>query len=160
FALHDRPATHAGRLLRTPFISGGESEKDRRAMADFRLREEQRDRWDWFELERWAGVTGCEQLALAARRIGELIRGKTSATGASAWTERFHAWLRAVGWPGERALSSVEHQTVLKFHATLAEFGTLDAVTPPLSLSAALSRLQELLRDTPFEPETRATSIT
>lgn len=159
-ALQDRPATHAGRLLRSPFIAGGESEKDRRAMADFRLREEQRDRWDWFELERWAGVTGCEQLALAARRIGELIRGKTSATGASAWTERFHAWLRAVGWPGERTLSSVEHQTVLKFHATLAEFGTLDAVTPPLSLSAALSRLQELLRDTPFEPETRATSIT
>ena len=56
FALHDRPATHAGRLLRTPFIAGGESEKDPRAMADFRLREDQRDRWDWFELERWAGV--------------------------------------------------------------------------------------------------------
>jgi ATP-dependent helicase/nuclease subunit B len=159
-AMHERPAAHAGRLLRSPFIAGGESEKDRRAMADFRLREEQRDRWDWFELERWAAVTGCEQLALAARRIGELIRGKTSPTGASAWTERFHAWLRAVGWPGERTLSSVEHQTVLKFHAVLAEFGTLDAVTPPLSLSAALSRLQELLRDTPFEPETQATSIT
>jgi probable DNA repair protein len=160
FALHDRPATHAGRLLRTPFIAGGESEKDPRAMADFRLREDQRDRWDWFELERWAGATGCEQLALAARRIGELIRGKTSSTGASAWAERFHSWLRAVGWPGERPLSSVEHQTVLKFHAALAEFGTLDAVTPPLSASAALSRLQELLRDTPFEPETQATSIT
>jgi ATP-dependent helicase/nuclease subunit B len=160
FALHDRPATHAGRLLRSPFIAGGESERDRRAMADFRLREEQRDRWDWFELERWAGVTGCEHLALAARRIGELIRGNTSATGASTWAERFHAWLRAAGWPGERSLSSVEHQTVAKFHAALAEFGTLDAVTPALSASAALSRLQELLRETPFEPESHATSIT
>ncbi|MBM0105562.1 PD-(D/E)XK nuclease family protein [Steroidobacter sp. S1-65] len=160
FALHDRPATHAGRLLRTPFIAGGESEKDRRAMADFRLREEQRDRWDWFELERWASATGCDQLALAARRISEQLRGQTSATGASVWAERFHAWLRAIGWPGERSLSSVEHQTVLKFHAALSEFGTLDAVTPPLSASAALSRLQELLRETPFEPETQATSIT
>lgn len=160
FALHDRPATHAGRLLRTAFIAGGDSEKDRRAMADFRLREEQRDRWDWFELERWASATGCEQLALAARRIGEELRGKTTSTVASVWAERFHAWLRAVGWPGERSLSSVEHQTVLKFHAALSEFGTLDAVTPPLSASAALSRLQELLRDTPFEPETQATSIT
>lgn len=160
FALHDRPATHAGRLLRSPFIAGGEAEKDRRAMADFRLREDQRDRWDWFELERWAAATGCEQLALAARHIGELIRDNTSSTGASAWAERFHAWLRAVSWPGERSLSSVEHQTVLKFHAALAEFGTLDAVTPPLSAAAALSRLQELLRDTPFEPETQATSIT
>jgi probable DNA repair protein len=160
FALPDRPATHAGRILRSAFVAGAETESDRRAMADFRLRDEQRDRWDWFELERWAGVTNCEQLALAARRLGELIRGKTNAVGASAWAERFHAWLRAAGWPGERTLSSVEHQTVLKFHSALAEFGTLDAVTAPLSASAALSRLQELLRDTPFEPETQATSIT
>lgn len=160
FALHDRSATHAGRLLRSMFIAGGEIESDRRAMADFRLRDEQRDRWDWFELERWASVTGCEQLTLAARRVGDLIRGNTNAVGASAWAERFHAWLRAAGWPGERSLSSVEHQTVMKFHSALAEFGTLEAVTAPLSASAALSRLQELLRDTPFEPETQATSIT
>lgn len=160
FALHDRPATHCGRLLRSPFIAGGESEADRRAMADFRLRDEQRDRWDWFELERWAGITRCEQLTLTARRVAELIRGNTSAAGASLWAERFHAWLRAAGWPGERSLSSVEHQTVMKFHSTLAEFGTLDAVTAPLSVSAALARLQELLRETPFEAETQATSIT
>lgn len=160
FALHDRPATHAGRLLRSPFIARGDSESDRRAMADFRLRDEQRDRWDWFELERWAAVTGCEQLTLAARRVVEQIRGNTASAGASTWAERFHAWLRAAGWPGERSLSSVEHQTVLKFHSTLAEFGALEAVTAPLSASAALSRLQELLRETPFEAETQATSIT
>lgn len=160
FALHDRPATHAGRLLRSPFIAGGDSEADRRAMADFRLRDEQRDRWDWFELERWAAVTNCEQLTLIARHVGEQIRGNTGSAGASTWAERFHAWLKAAGWPGERTLSSVEHQTVMKFHSTLAEFGTLDAVTAPLSASAALSRLQELLRETPFEAETQATSIT
>lgn len=160
FALHDRPATHAGRLLRSPFIAGGDSERDRRAMADHRLRDEQRDRWDWFELERWAAVTGCEQLSLAARSVAEQIRGNTGAAGASTWAERFHAWLRAAGWPGERSLSSVEHQTVLKFHSALAEYGTLEAVTAPLSASAALARLQELLRETPFEAETQATSIT
>jgi ATP-dependent helicase/nuclease subunit B len=160
FALHDRPATHAGRLLRSPFIAGGDSERDRRAMADFRLRDDQRDRWDWFELERWAAVTKCEQLTLAARRVAEQIRSNTGTASASTWAERFHAWLRAAGWPGERSLSSVEHQTVMKFHSTLAEFGALDAVTAPLSASAALSRLQELLRETPFEAETQATSIT
>jgi len=160
FALHDRSATQVGRLLRSPFIAGADSEADRRAMADFRLRDEQRDRWDWFELERWAAVTGCEQLTLAARQVAEQIRGNTGSAGASVWAERFHAWLRAAGWPGERSLSSTEHQTVMKFHSTLAEFGTLDAVTPLLSASAALARLQELLRDTPFEAETQATSIT
>jgi ATP-dependent helicase/nuclease subunit B len=160
FTLHERPATHAGRLLRSPFIAGGDSERDPRALADFRLRDEQRDRWDWFEMERWAAVTGCEQLTLTARQVAEQIRGNTAAAGASIWAERFHSWLRTAGWPGERSLSSIEHQTVMKFQSALAEFGTLDAVIAPMSASAALSRLQELLRETPFEAETQATSIT
>ena len=110
FALHDRPATHAGRLLRSAFIAGSETEGDRRAMADFRLRDEQRDRWDWFELERWAGVTGCEQLTLAARRLGELIRGLTAAeimTASSAdYIGHCHEMLTPVGSPRARPMYS------------------------------------------------------
>ena len=49
--------------------SAGEAERSQRALADRRLRDEQRDRWDWFELERWAALTGCEQLQLAARDV-------------------------------------------------------------------------------------------
>jgi ATP-dependent helicase/nuclease subunit B len=159
-AIADASSTHAGRLLRSPFIAGGDSERDRRALADFRLRDDQRDRWDWHELERWAGMTGCEQLQLAARAVGGSIRADSSHAKPSRWAERFHSWLREAGWPGERARSSVEHQTVLKFQAALAEFGTLDAVAPNLSLTAAIARLHELLRDTPFEPETQPTAIT
>lgn len=159
-AMPDGSSTHAGRLLRSPFIAGAESERDRRALADLRLRDEQRDRWDWLELERWAGVTGCERLQLAARAIGGLIREDTAHAKPSRWAERFHAWLRASGWPGERTRNSVEHQTVLKFQAALAELGTLDAVTSSLPLPAAIARLQELLRDTPFEPETQPSAIT
>jgi ATP-dependent helicase/nuclease subunit B len=159
-AIPDASSTHAGRLLRSPFLVAAESERDRRAMADFKLRDDQRDRWDWLELERWAGTTGCEQLHLAARAVGGLIRADATPAKPSRWAERFHSWLRAAGWPGERARSSVEHQTVLKFQATLAEFGTLDAVAPNLSLTAAIARLQDLLRDTAFEPETQPTAIT
>jgi ATP-dependent helicase/nuclease subunit B len=159
-AVPECSAAQAGRLLRSPFLDGGDGEADRRARADFKLREDQRDQWDWFELERWAGATGCDRLQLAARAITQQIRAETQRATASRWAERFHSWLRAAGWPGERTLNSVEHQTVLKFGAALAELGTLDGVLPALPLTSALARLQELLRETPFEPETQPAAVT
>ena len=149
----------AGRLLRSPFIAGGQSERALRALADLRLREEQRDRWNWFELERWAALTGCDRLLQVARDLNGLLRGLGSAS-ASEWTERFHGLWLAVGWPGDRTLTSAEHQTLEKFHGVLAEFGALDAVTGRMSLQQALACLRDLLNDTQFEPETASAAVT
>ena len=149
----------AGRLLRSPFIAGGQSERALRALADLRLREEQRDRWNWFELERWAALTGCDRLLQVARDFNNLLRGLGSAF-ASEWTERFHALWLAVGWPGDRTLTSAEHQTLEKFHGVLAELGALDAVTGRMTLQQALACLRDLLNDTQFEPETTSAAVT
>ena len=153
-------STHAGRVLRSPFIAGGDSERARRALADVRLREEQRDRWNWFELERWAGVTNCAQLEAAARSVAAIVRESPRSAPASEWVEGLQALLLASGWPGERTLNSVEHQTLQKFQGVLAELGTLDAVTSRMSLLQALGRLRDLLNDTPFEPQTIAAAVT
>lgn len=153
-------STVAGRILRSPFLAGGETERDARARADFRLRDEQRDQWDWFELERWAGATGCRQLQTAARAVNTLVRTGLTQASPSSWAERFHRVLRAAGWPGERSLSSVEHQTLVKFQSALAEFGALDAVLRPLTLGSAIARLKELLQETAFEPEAEAAPVT
>jgi probable DNA repair protein len=153
-------STVAGRILRSPFLAGGETERDARALADFRLRDEQRDQWDWFELERWAGITGCRQLQVAARAMSAILRAGMPKAAPSVWAERFHRALRAIGWPGERSLSSVEHQTLVKFQAALAEFGALDAVLGPVTLSNAIARLKELLQETAFEPEAEAAAVT
>lgn len=160
--LASRPAAadHVGRLLRSPFIAGGGIERGKRAIADFDLRVEQRDRWDWFELERWAGRKGCEQLQLGARELTKLLRAELGPVMASQWVERFYTMLLAVGWPGDRTPGSVEHQTLEKFHAALAEFGTLDAVAGRMSLKQALRRLQDLLRETPFEPQAATAAVT
>ncbi len=158
-AARECTSTDAGRLLRSPFIAGGQSEQACRALADRRLRDEQRDRWNWFELERWATLTGCDRLQQAARDLNGIARGLSNAS-ASEWTERFHAMWLAVGWPGDRTLSSVEHQTLEKFHGVLAEFGALDAVTGRMSLQQALACLRDLLNDTPFEPETASAAVT
>jgi ATP-dependent helicase/nuclease subunit B len=158
-AARECDSTDAGRVLRSAFIAGGHTERARRALADRRLREEQRDRWNWFELERWAGVTGCEQLQLVARELNCIVRSLSS-TSASEWAERFHRMWVAVGWPGDRTLSSGEHQTLDKFQSVLAEFGALDAVTGRMSMQQALGCLRDLLNDTPFEPETASAAVT
>jgi ATP-dependent helicase/nuclease subunit B len=152
-------STLAGRLLRSPYIVGGESERSRRALADLRLREEQRDRWNWFELERWAAVTQCEQLSLAARELTVMLRSGFGSAAPSEWAERYQAMLLRIGWPGDRKLTSEEHQTLAKFQDTLAEFGSLEAIAPRLNARQALHRFQELLRDTPFEPETTNAAV-
>lgn len=159
-ALGDVSSTQAGRILRSPFLRGGESERAARAHADFRLREDQRDRWDWFKLERWAAQTHCDQLHLAARDLNVLLRESTSTATPSEWAERFHKLWLTLGWPGERTLSSIEFQTLEKFQEVLADFGALDLVMGRIGLRRALSRLQDLVNDTPFEPETTAAAIT
>jgi probable DNA repair protein len=153
-------STLVGRILRSPFVAGGDAERGKRALADLELRELQRDRWDWFELERWAGMTGCERLLLAGRELTTLLRGITGSATASQWVERFHSMLQRIGWPGDRTPGSVEHQTLEKFHAALAEFGTFDAVAGRMTMAQALRRLQDLLHDTPFEPETATAAVT
>jgi ATP-dependent helicase/nuclease subunit B len=153
-------STLAGRILRSPFIAGGESERGQRALADLRLREEQRDSWDWMELERWADITGCEQLRDTTRRLNQLLRDMSSTATASAWAERFHSVWRCLGWPGERTLNSDEHQTLQKVSSGLADFGALDTIAGRMNLRQALGQLRDLLADTPFEPETRASGIT
>lgn len=155
-------ATHneAGRLLRSPFVAGGVSERSARALADFRLRKEQRERWDWFELERWASMTGCDLLQRSARRVNEMLRTFSGSALASEWAERFQALWLASGWPGERTLNSLEHQTLEKVRSALAEFGTLDTVAGRMTLPHALSRLRDVCAETPFEPESVSAAVT
>lgn len=149
-----------GRLLRSPFLRGARSECDLRARADARLREEQRERWDAIELERWAAVTGCTLLESALRNVTRLARELPRRAAPSVWSERFHALLRAIGWPGERTLSSIEQQTLSKFQECLAELGSLDAVAGPMSFGQALRELGRLAIDTPFEAETPSAAVT
>ncbi|HVF16554.1 MAG TPA: hypothetical protein VNA21_06565, partial [Steroidobacteraceae bacterium] len=158
-ALGQGDSALAGRLLRSPFIAGAEVERSRRALADLRLRDEQRDRWDWSSFERWAAVTQCERLSLIARELAPMLRTGLGAGSPSEWAERFQTILLRIGWPGDRTLTSVEHQTLAKFQDTLAEFGSLDAVAPRVRARQALHRFQELLRDTQFEPETASASV-
>lgn len=150
---HEASRVALGRVLRSPFLIGGVSERDARALADLRLREEARDEWRWSEIEHWGGATQAPALLNTARAIAAVVRAEHSSASPSRWVERFQTILKAAGWPGERTLNSDEQQTLLKFQAALAEFGGLDVVVVRMSMSDALTHLRSILRDTSFEPE-------
>ena len=149
-----------GRLLRSPFIVAGDSERHVRALADIRLREEQRSHWDWMTLERFAGIAGCPQLQLAARQVATLLRADAGKATPSTWSERWVRVLHTCGWPGERTPSSIEHQTTAKFQEALGQFGTLDSILGPISRVTALRRLRELTQDTAFEAQSGPAAVT
>lgn len=156
----DADSLLVGRLLRSPFLGAADVEQHVRALADVRLREEQRNQWDWMALERWASLTDCPQLQLAARAVATLVRAEGGVAKASAWSERWGRVLRASGWPGERTPSSIEFQTIAKLHEVLAQFGTLDAILGPISRTTALRRLRELTRETAFEAQSGPAAVT
>jgi ATP-dependent helicase/nuclease subunit B len=105
-------------------------------------------------------MTGCEQLQRSARKVNEVLRTFVGTALASVWVERFQTLWLSSGWPGERTLNSLEHQTLEKVRSVLAEFGTLDAVAGRMSLPRALAHLRDLLFETPFEPESVSGAVT
>ncbi len=75
------------------------------------------------------------------------------------WAILFSDWLADFGWPGERKLDSVEHQTVSKWQEILGEFSRLDMANRQYDFSAALRQLQQIIAETTFQPETPETPI-
>jgi exodeoxyribonuclease-5 len=67
----------------------------------------------------------------------------------------FRNCLKAVGWPGDRPLSSHEFQARRAFGEVLDGLGRLDGLLGPLGFAEAVRRLSQLCRQRLFQPETR-----
>jgi probable DNA repair protein len=70
----------------------------------------------------------------------------------SEWSATFSKLLRHAGWPGSRALSPAEHQTVELWKNLLSGLASLDVVLPRLTYGQALQRLRGIARDQRFAP--------
>jgi len=147
----------ASRVVRSPFIADGESEREARARVDFRLRERSPSVTALERLVRQCaspkspaspGLVGVlEKLAKARSPMREAKRS------ASEWSRAFSELLGAAGFPGERALDSHEHQALERWHDLLAEFATLERVTAPFGYDRACELVAAMARDTVFQPE-------
>ena len=127
-----------------------------RARLDLWLRERERMHFNLHDLVA-ALASAPSGLGSAAREVTAQVNKAVVALGQGAasprdWSERFRAVLEAFDWPGERARSSGEQQTVVRFHELLDEFGQLAAATRSISRDNAIQWFTELASRTAYRP--------
>jgi probable DNA repair protein len=149
----------ASLLLRSPFISSGETEIAQRARLDAQLRNRTEPTITLERLlvliEREHDGKSCPVLARVLSAYSEFRKVKLRGSQApSALARVISEILRIMGFPGERALDSAEYQTLKKWHEVLADFAALDVVMPYASYGKALSRLHHMAAEVVFQPET------
>jgi len=97
----------------------------------------------------------CPQSVAALAALVEVARNAGRKLRPGQWAGVFRAALKALGWPGDRELSSHEFQARRAFGEVLESFGQFDALLGPLAQNDALRRLGQLCRQRIFQPETR-----
>jgi len=143
----------ASLAVRSPFIAGGESETERRARLDAKLRRRAEPIVTLDRLVRL--VADAPALADALGAYAEFKRRRLlGAQSPGDWARAFNDALARLGFPGERALDSAEYQTLKKWHEVLARFAALDRVAETMRFGEAFARLRRLAADTLFQPET------
>ena len=154
------PLERASRLLRTPYLGGSQREADRRALLDRRLRS---FRQQQIRLKRLAELAVEEKRAEQAGQIFSRLLQELDATGSllpGEWAGRFAQLLQAVGWPGERSLSSREYQMIKAWQEKLLpQFAALDPVSTPLPRAAAVTLLRRLAADIDFQLEAPSSPV-
>jgi probable DNA repair protein len=158
------PFDHLSALLRSPYLAGAEVEATRRALLDAELRDRGDVRVGIGALTRaldraQGGAADCALLRERVQRFRRACPASGESWSPSRWLIVVAQLLAALGWPGDRARSSVEHQTIEAWRALLSEFGALDAVLPRMRFGALLARLRRLARETLFQRETPETPV-
>jgi probable DNA repair protein len=148
-SFRDADFAEASRLMRSPFLGGGESEMARRARLEAKLRETLGSTVSLPRLT--ASVGHCPLLRAHLERLFGLKPEARQSAGA--WARHFSALLQAAGFPGERTLDSAEFQAQAKWHEALGELAKLERVSRDLSIEEAFAALKRICDDTVFQPE-------
>ncbi len=149
-----------GRLLRSPFLAGAESEWLRRAQLDARIRERIGEREITLGvLHRQvqsvadSAAEACPVLERSLRNFRSELDRLPRRGEPAVWADRFIALLDAAGWPNSGYLNSEEYQQAQRFRELLEHFPTLGLVQRSMTFEGALGRLRALCADTLFQPE-------
>jgi ATP-dependent helicase/nuclease subunit B len=127
-----------------------------RARLDLWLRERERMHFDLHELSAALGTVPSALTATAREISAQIAKAAITLGQGSAsprdWSERFRAALEVFDWPGERARSSGEQQTVVRFYELLDEFGQLASAARSISRANAIQWFTELAARTAYRP--------
>ncbi|MGI9283816.1 MAG: hypothetical protein ACR2P1_00335, partial [Pseudomonadales bacterium] len=151
-------------LLYSPFLASEQDSLAARIMLENRLRNYQDSSLSLGTLLyqcNGRGLEGgellCPALANTVQRFKQLQSGKRKTL--TQWLDVFSAQLKTFGWPGERALDSVEFQQLQRWHEALDETCTLASLTGKLSAADASHILRQVLRQTIFQAQSGGSPI-
>ncbi|HVB39265.1 MAG TPA: hypothetical protein VNE83_00040, partial [Terriglobales bacterium] len=142
----------AAAIVSSPFLAGAEREAGPRARLRSTWACQGRSQIAAGTLGGAETARSCPELARALGAGRAALRGAGAAPWAS-WMQRFAAALAAMGWPGERGLSSAEHQACEAWQQALNGCASLAVVRTSVEAAAALRRLRAIAAGRLFQPE-------
>ncbi len=159
FAMQPMDVNQYSAFLCSEYIGGASAEGSRRAVLDARLRKDNVSCISYAELFR--RITDghhprffiCPALSARLKDFLALMDKQPEQQHPSQWARAFSLLLDALGWPGDRPLSSIEFQTLQAWRAALSEFCGLDRTGAETDLHTALSDFKTLLSAQTFQPE-------
>ena len=144
------------RLVRSPYLGGGETEAARRDRYDAALRRLRRERFSLQQLltlHRSGRLPAPPRFLPFLEVLAKALDGNRKITP-GAWADRFRQLLADLGWPGERSLDSREFQIVRHWEEQLLpRFAALDEVSRPLTREEAVGCLRRMALEEVFQPE-------
>ncbi len=144
----------AARVLESPFLSGAERERIRRAALGREVRTAGEATLDLPSLRALVrrARRGAPRLARILAEIGALADAMPGRRGAGAWADLLWRMLAAAGWPGERGIDSVAFQSAEAFRDALAALASVQAVLGPMGVAEAVERLAARCAEQVFAP--------
>ena len=147
------------RILRSPFLVGGETEMTNRALLDEQLRKRAEPRITLEHLlmliERKHSSANCSIFIQQISALAEFRKANLFGVQApTVLAKAISGVLQIFGFPGERALDSSEYQTLKKWHEVVVKFAALDRVVTRIGYIEGVSRLHRMAAETLFQPET------
>lgn len=146
----------SNQLLRSPYLAGFQQEQGLRAQLDIILRNTTENRLSLAQLHTLSEQHACPLLGHLIAKLSGLIKKYNDDFLAkpSFWSNYFAKKLEAMGWPGERLLTSSEFQLLERWSELLTEFASLDFIFGDLSQAQALQQFYELVSDVLFQSKT------
>ncbi len=156
----NRPKLSSGvvqRIMLSPLTGGALKESEIRAKAWAKIA---RDKRVSFNRDNFLASIG--NAGSLKDRLNSAVLAMTDANSLkypSEWAELVGHQLEASGWPGDTELNSIENQTVKAFFRVLHDLAGYDPVEEKISLAQAIKTLTRLVKNTPFQPETKDSPV-
>ncbi|WP_432823051.1 PD-(D/E)XK nuclease family protein [Trichloromonas sp.] len=150
-------------LLRSPYLAASQRESGGRARFDQRLRSKRQLAFSSSRLQALLDEDRDSDKRPLLPEFTRIIKALSASSKdgrkrlLGEWVSSFNELLVAVGWPGERALGSLEFQVLKAWKENLlTAVVALEAVSGPVDRGEAVALLRRLARETTFQPESPA----